>query len=48
MMLSGTSRSDRLAFAYPAAFAGGAVFFSNILNGSTAFAWLKYNILAFL
>ena len=26
MMLSGTSRSDRLAFAYPAAFAGGADF----------------------
>ena len=36
MMLSGTSRSDRLAFAYPAAFAGGALFFENLI--------LKYNI----
>lgn len=35
MMLSGTSRSDRLAFAYPAAFAGGALFFESII--------LKYN-----
>jgi hypothetical protein len=32
MMLSGTSRPDRLAFAYPAAFAGGAIFFENILS----------------
>jgi hypothetical protein len=36
MMLSGTSRSDRLAFAYPAAFAGGAMFFQNI--------FFKYNL----
>jgi hypothetical protein len=32
MMLSGTSRPDRLAFAYPAAFAGGALFFETILS----------------
>jgi hypothetical protein len=32
MMISGTSRPDRLAFAYPAAFAGGAIFFENILS----------------
>ena len=33
MMLSGTSRPDRLAFAYPAALAGGAIFFeTNILK----------------
>ena len=31
MMLSGTSRPDRLAFAYPAAFAGGALFFETII-----------------
>lgn len=36
MMLSGTSRPDRLMFAYPAAFAGGAVFFENLL--------LKFNL----
>jgi hypothetical protein len=30
MMLSGTSRSDRLAFAYPAAFAGGGLFFESL------------------
>ena len=47
MMLSGTSRSDRLAFAYPAAFAGGAVFFSNIINRYNI-AWLKYIIIVFL
>lgn len=32
MMLSGTSRPDRLAFAYPAAFAGGAIFFETIIQ----------------
>lgn len=32
MMLSGTSRPDRLAFAYPAAFAGGALFFETIIS----------------
>jgi len=36
MLLSGVSRSDRLAFAYPVAFAGGALFFENI--------FLKYNV----
>jgi hypothetical protein len=36
MMLSGTSRPDRLAFAYPAAFAGGAFFFESFI--------LKYNL----
>lgn len=36
MMLSGTSRPDRLAFAYPAAFAGGALFFETII--------LKFNL----
>jgi hypothetical protein len=40
MMLSGTSRSDRLAFAYPAAFAGGALFFENIILKYNA-KWLK-------
>ena len=35
MLLSGVSRSDRLAFAYPAVFAGGGLFFENI--------FLKYN-----
>ncbi len=32
MMVSGTSRPDRLAFAYPAAFAGGALFFENFIS----------------
>jgi len=36
MMLSGTSRPDRLAFAYPAVFAGGALFFEFII--------LKFNL----
>jgi len=36
MMLSGTNRSDRLAFAYPAVFAGGAFFFESFI--------LKYNL----
>ena len=40
MMLSGTSRSDRLAFAYPAAFTGGALFFENIILKYNA-KWLK-------
>jgi hypothetical protein len=46
-MLSGTSRSDRLAFAYPAAFAGGAVFFANIITRYNA-VWLKYVLIIFL
>ncbi len=36
MMLSGTSRSDRMSFAYPAVFAGGALFFESFI--------LKYNL----
>ncbi len=32
MMLSGTSRPDRLAFAYPAAFVGGALFFEFVIS----------------
>lgn len=36
MMLSGTSRPDRLMFGYPAAFAGGAVLFENL--------FLKFNL----
>ncbi len=40
MMLSGTSRSDRLAFAYPAAFVGGALFFENIIT-RFKLNWLK-------
>jgi len=40
MMLSGTSRSDRLAFAYPAAFTGGALFFENIIT-RFRLNWLK-------
>jgi len=47
MMLSGTSRSDRLAFAYPAAFAGGAIFFANIITRYNA-VWLKYVLIIFL
>jgi MFS family permease len=40
MILSGTSRSDRLAFAYPAVFAGGALFFEKIFIKYN-FKWLK-------
>ncbi|MDT3695563.1 MAG: glycosyltransferase family 39 protein [Ignavibacterium sp.] len=47
MMFSGTSRSDRLAFAYPAVFSGGALFFSNITNRFSAL-WLKYVVIIFL
>ena len=36
MMLSGSSRPDRLAFAYPAVFTGGAFFFENFI--------LRYNL----
>ena len=32
IMLSGTSRPDRLTFAYPAVFAGGALFFETIIS----------------
>jgi hypothetical protein len=47
MMISGSSRADRLAFAYPAAFAGGAVFFTDIINRWNA-AWLKYILIVFV
>lgn len=47
MMISGTSRSDRLTFAYPAAFAGGSIFFSNLISRYHA-AWLKYVLVIFL
>ncbi len=47
MMLSGTSRSDRLAFAYPAAFAGGAVCFANLLNRFNV-SWPRYVFIVFL
>jgi 4-amino-4-deoxy-L-arabinose transferase-like glycosyltransferase len=47
MMLSGTSRSDRLAFAYPAAFAGGALFFEGIILKYNA-TWLKPVLVVFL
>lgn len=47
MMLSGTSRSDRLAFAYPAAFAGGALFWESTLSKFN-FRLLKVPILIFL
>jgi hypothetical protein len=40
MLLSGVSRSDRLAFAYPAAFAGGALFFENVFRKYNV-KWLK-------
>lgn len=47
MMLSGTSRPDRLAFAYPAVLTGGALFFTNIINRYNTF-WLKYVVIVFL
>ena len=47
MMISGTSRPDRLAFAYPAAFAGGSTFFANIITRYNA-GWLKYVLIIFL
>jgi hypothetical protein len=47
MMLSGTSRPDRLAFAYPAAFAGGALFFETILSKSNL-RLLKIPLVIFL
>ena len=40
MMLSGTSRSDRLMFAYPAAFAGGGLLFEFLAVKYNA-SWLK-------
>jgi hypothetical protein len=47
MLLSGTSRADRLAFAYPAAFAGGALLFERIFVKFN-FKWLKIVFIIFL
>ncbi len=47
MMLTGTSRSDRLAFAYPAAFAGGGLFFAHIILRFNA-KWLRGILIVFL
>jgi len=47
MMLSGTSRSDRLAFAYPAAFAGGALLYQKIFEKYNAI-WFKTVFIIFL
>jgi hypothetical protein len=47
MMLTGTSRADRLLFAYPAVLAGGALFFADIITKYNA-AWLKYLLIIFL
>jgi hypothetical protein len=40
MMLSGTSRPDRMAFAYPGVFAGGALFFESFIYKHNT-KWLK-------
>ena len=40
MMISGTSRPDRLIYAYPAVFAGGALFFENYILKHN-FKWAK-------
>ena len=47
MMLTGTSRSDRLAFAYPAAFAGGGLLFAHIILRFNA-KWLRGVLIVFL
>ncbi|MDE3056699.1 MAG: glycosyltransferase family 39 protein [Bacteroidota bacterium] len=47
MMLSGTSRPDRLTFAYSAVFAGGGFFFENFIFKHNA-RWLKGVLLVFL
>jgi MFS family permease len=47
MLLTGSSRSDRLMFAYPAAFAGGALFWEWIVVKYNA-RWLKGVIIALL
>jgi len=47
MMLSGSSRPDRLAFAYPAAFAGGAYFFEGFILKRNL-KWLKVVMIVFL
>ncbi len=47
MMLSGSSRPDRLAFAYPAVFAGGAFFFERFILKYNL-KWLKGFLIVFL
>lgn len=47
MMSSGTSRSDRLAFAYPAAFAGGALLFQIVFEKYRTI-WFKTLFIIFL
>jgi hypothetical protein len=47
MMLSGSSRPDRLAFAYPAAFVGGALFFEDFILKHNL-KWLKIALIIFL
>jgi Dolichyl-phosphate-mannose-protein mannosyltransferase len=47
MMLSGSSRPDRLAFAYPAVFAGGAIFFESFILKHNL-KWLKGALIIFL
>ncbi|MGB8318781.1 MAG: glycosyltransferase family 39 protein [Ignavibacteriaceae bacterium] len=47
MMYSGTSRPDRLVFAYPAVFAGGALFFESFIIKHNL-KWFKGVLIAFL
>jgi Dolichyl-phosphate-mannose-protein mannosyltransferase len=47
MMLSGSSRPDRLAFAYPAAFAGSALLLESFILKHN-FNWLKPALIVFL
>jgi hypothetical protein len=45
-MLSGTSRSDRMIFAYPGVFAGGALFFEGFILQYNA-RWMKAVLIIF-
>lgn len=47
MMLTGTSRSDRMIFAYPAVFTGGAIFFERYFEKIRA-RWLSLVLILFL
>ncbi len=47
VMISGTSRPDRLAFAYPAVFAGGSLFFEDIILKHNL-KWFKVVLISFL
>lgn len=47
MLLSGVSRSDRLAFAYPAAFAGGAIFYDKLFS-KHILRWAKVVLVIFI